>query len=137
MARRWWSKGNRPRRHDMMLIPSIKRQPLELLLITLNAAKPKGDDDFLENAAFRKIVKATVGFDEDRGVLKLEDVPKEGVDLQVEDSTFRYLEKVFKATRDAGEVYLGSGSELVVELMGVFKTVKKIELPKLVEKKKE
>lgn len=112
----------------MMRIKGVTLGVLDAIYGALNQTKPKGDE-FMENAAFRKLVKQVVGVDEKTGAPKVnkDTIPADGIVLVMENSTFRYIEKVFKWGLDSGEVFIGSGSEVVAEAAEVLKSAEKVE----------
>lgn len=108
----------------MIEVKGLTRGVFEVIYAGLNATKPKGEE-FLENAAFRKLVKEKLGINKQSNGPDIDSLPEGGCTLTLEDSTFRYVEKVFKWAEGSGEVFIGSGSELVAETMEVFKAAKK------------
>lgn len=90
-------------------------------------AKPKTDEDYMESAALRKLLRAHYA---DFGTPKAELLIKPGgppATLRMENSTFRYLERAFKEARESGQVYFAGAAEYVVELMGILKNAKEIK----------
>jgi hypothetical protein len=126
MSVRFWSKGSRgPRRPKKMIeLKSVTLGVFEVIYAALNMTKPKGEE-FIENASFRKLVKDQLGTSKSGNGPDMASIPEGGCTLVLEDSTFRYVEKTFKWAQDSGEVFIGSGSELVAEAIEVFKTAKK------------
>lgn len=110
----------------MVQIKGLTLRVIDAIYASLNTTKPKGDE-FMENASFRKAVKEKVGVDEETGSPKVnkDTIPKEGLTLEIENSTFRYVEKIVKWAQESGEVFIGSGSEVVVEMLDVFKYAEK------------
>jgi len=108
----------------MIEMKGVTRNVFEVVYAALNATKPKGDE-FLENAAFRKLVKEKLGISKLGSGPNVDSLGEDGVNLTLEDSTFRYVEKTFKWAQDSGEVFIGAGSELVAETIEVFKNAKK------------
>jgi hypothetical protein len=111
----------------MIEVSGLNRGAFAVIYTALNSTKPKGDE-FLENAAFRKVIKDKFGVNKSGGpdIDKL-DTPEYGgsVSVAMEDSTFRYVEKVLKWAVDSGEVFSGVDSELVAETLDIFKAAKK------------
>lgn len=94
-------------------LKKLNLKTFEVAYASLNAQRPKGDE-FHENAAFRKKVKDVLGLTED-GNPDMDEMPEGGLDLELDESTFRYLAKSFETALTNGEVFVGSGSEAVVE----------------------
>lgn len=115
----------------MHQIKGVTKDVFNILVASLNYARPKTDEEYFASAdcrrEFKKLLKdggKTLGPD-GREIILIDD--DESVSMTFEDASFRFLEKAFRQARESGDVYLPAGAEQVVLAMEVMKNVEKVK----------
>jgi hypothetical protein len=102
----------------------------DMLLAAVNNSKPRTDEDFYSameaRGAIRSVILERVPTRDEFGNRVLETRLRSD-SVSFPESTFRFVERVFKETREAGQVYLGAAADDVVVAMESVRAAERVD----------